>query len=70
MKTFNLTIRIIVLPLWFAIHLIKSLATTFYNTMCFIKYGGEIMVYTKDEKIKIHDVWTLLKDQFEDEIKD
>ena len=60
MKT---TIRLIVSPLALLMFLIPFIFAAFRATFFFVRYGGEFMAYTKEEKVTIHSIYQQLKDK-------
>jgi hypothetical protein len=51
--------RIIALPFVFVLFLISNVWAAFVATLNFLRYGGEIMRYTKHDKETIHNLYLL-----------
>ena len=58
--------RIIGFPFLFCYILCRNLFFTFYVSIMFTIYGGEILSYAANEKKCIYDIWLILKNK-EDE---
>lgn len=57
--------RILAAPFIFVIALIHALFHTTKRTWQFIKYGGEITNYVKEDKKTIQDIYEILKENYE-----
>ncbi len=58
--------RLLVAPFIFAILLIDSLIRPFVVTYGFIKNGGEVLPYGKNDQKRIHDIYELLSKELEE----
>lgn len=57
----KIIIRVIVFPPVFMILAIAALASLFRYSFLFLRYGGEMTAYTKDDKATIESIYTELK---------
>ena len=62
----KILIRIILLPIVFAIHIIPYAYSLFYNLYLWVRYGGEFITYRKGDRESIKDIFNELKNQNND----
>jgi hypothetical protein len=59
----NLIPRIIVSPLMLLVMLISTLYKTFIVWISFIRYGGEVIHYSKEDPARMSEIYELLKEK-------
>tara|TARA_R110000822_G_scaffold7757_3_gene31502 strand:+ start:105 stop:293 length:189 start_codon:yes stop_codon:yes gene_type:complete len=54
-------LRVLALPFWLIIALIYMLYELITKAILFVRYGGEIITYSTDDKITIFDIYQELR---------
>lgn len=60
-KTLRLLTRIIALPFFVGLHGMFLIRALIYMTIKWLMYGGESIIYEKNEQKQINDIWEQLK---------
>ena len=63
MKSLRKALKYIVSPLILALILISFNAYAIRRWLLFLRYGGEVITYEKDDQVFIGDIYRELKDQ-------
>jgi hypothetical protein len=64
-----LLLRLISSPFSFAMFMIASIYIGLYRFILFMRYGGEIIAYKKEDKPIIHDIYLELKKQRNEKVQ-
>lgn len=67
-KIIDILLRIIASPCVLILHLIIGLYKSLYGTTLFLLHGGEFIIYRKNDKKTIYDLYMQLK-SFDEESK-